>query len=263
MLPMHRKEKVEDDDRNSNNSNSHYTTFLPAKIYYHSLSSRLQSRLTRRQIHIIGILIASLFIWLLFFRSNGRINHHRSPYAATSHYLGPKGTRPIVDVTIEQCTRWTLFQKRSKCTNLIENGWQVSGGDLLLDKASKRVHLFVKREELGRKTKVITDLRVAREKPIEEGDWEYRTAGIWIKRGIVRNVKDAVTAIDFIHGAGVQELRRGRQFVKGGPLLLGKDINLSYRLGPSPPRVYPRLKATDNEAYKVLQVAGKILADLI
>lgn len=134
---------------------------------------------------------------------------------------------------------------------------------MLLDKASKRVHLFVKREELGRKTKVITDLRVAREKPIEEGDWEYRTAGIWIKRGIVRNVKDAVTAIDFIHGAGVQELRRGRQFVKGGPLLLGKDINLSYRLGPSPPRVYPRLKATDNEAYKVLQVAGKILPDLI
>ena len=75
-----------------------------------------------------------------------------------------------------------------------------------------------------------------------------------------------MTAIDFIHGKDIRELRRGRQFVSGGRLLLGQHINLSYRIGLAPPREFPVLKVRAGKPYKVLQVAGsglsKTLADL-
>jgi hypothetical protein len=77
-------------------------------------------------------------------------------------------------------------------------------------------------------------------------------------RRTVTDVQEAVTAIDFIHGKDIRELRRGRLFAEGGTLLLGSDINLSFRKGKPPPRTFPRLKISETKPYKVLQVAGTI-----
>ena len=86
--------------------------------------------------------------------------------------------------------------------------------------------------------------------------WEDRPGGIWIERKVVMDIREAVTAVDFIHGKDMRELRRGRQFVRGGCLLLGQQINLSYRIGLAPPRDFPVLKVRSGKPYKVLQVAG-------
>jgi hypothetical protein len=141
----------------------------------------------------------------------------------------------------------------------LKSGWEVSGGDLLLDKGSNRVHLFVKREAVGGGNPAITELQISNDHPKQHGTWESRPGGIWMIRRTVTDVQEAVTAIDFIHGKDIRELRRGRQFAEGGRLLLGKDINLSYRKGKPPPRQFPRLKIMETKPYKVLQVAGMAL----
>lgn len=172
--------------------------------------------------------------------------------------MGDNDVVPLVDVTIQECTRWRWFEGRSKCTELLRQGWNVSGGDLLLDMGKHRTHLFVKRGMPGKTNPVITDIRVSKEHPGEQGTWESRPGGIWITRRLVSDIHEAITAIDFVHGNNVRELRRGRNFAAGGHLLLGKDINLSCRKGKPPVREYPRLKIVDTKPYKVLQVAGTI-----
>lgn len=126
----------------------------------------------------------------------------------------------------------------------------------MLRKEKQWVHLFLKRAAAGQRAPVITDVRISRDHPNDGRKWEARPAGIWISHNVVRNIQDAVTAIDFIHGKDVTELRRGRHFVPGGYLHLGEAINLSIRIGHSPPREIPPLKAFSEQSYKILQVAG-------
>jgi hypothetical protein len=216
---------------------------------------RSRSRFAPRQIHVGGFVLVTFLLWLLL-RGGERVSRHKSPYAASSRYIGSDDVLPIVDVTIQECTRWRWFEKRSRCTALLDQGWQVSGGDLLLDKGKHRVHLFVKRQSFAELRMAVTDIRVAQRPPSEDESWEARPGGIWINRRMVTTLRDAVTAVDYIHGRRIRELRRGRQFALGGPLLLGQEINLSFRKGKPPPREMPILKVKDGRPYKVLQVAG-------
>jgi hypothetical protein len=218
-------------------------------------------RVSLRQIYVAGLLLLSLLLWLIFRGGDERGRHYRSPYALASQHLDD--TLPIVDVTIRECTRWRWFESRSECMNLLKNGWEISGGDLLLDTGKHRLHLFIKRDvQQAGSSGVITDIRISRERPDEDEAWEAREGGIWLTRKIINNIKQAVTAIDFIHGKGLRELRRGRQFARGGQLLMGQDINLSFRVGLPPPREFPRLKVNQAKPYKVLQVAGTVLSKL-
>ena len=218
--------------------------------------SNPRRRFSQRQIHFGGFLLVTLLIWLIFFRSGDGRDRYKTPYALASQRLSE--TMPIVDVTIQECTRWRLFQGRSKCMDLLHNGWEISGGDLLLDTGRNRLHLFIKREIASPPMDAIVDIRISRQRPANaDGGWESRPGGIWIKRGRVTNIKQAVTAIDFIHGKDIPELRRGRRFAVGGPLhLKGQHVNLSYRIGLSPPREFPILKTSMGKPYKVLQIAG-------
>lgn len=245
MLPLHRKEKLDDAKRQS----------FPYKFVRPAMFSKPRRRLAPRQTQVAGFLIFSFLLWFVFFRGGKEGNRYRSPYALASQRLSDNF--PIVDVTIQECTRWRWFEGRSKCTELLRNGWEISGGDLLLDTGKNRVHLFIKREIESPPMDAIADLRISRQRPgtANEG-WEGRPAGIWIKRGRVTNIKHAVTAIDFIHGKDVRELRQGRQFAVGGPLHLKQYINLSYRIGLTPPREFPPLKVSTRKPYKVLQLAG-------
>jgi len=245
MLPLHRKEKLDDVKQNS----------FPYRFAKPAMFARQRASFAPRQIQIGGFILATILLWLIFHgRDNG--GRYKSPYGVNSRYMGNQDVVPLVDVTIQECTRWRWFESRSKCTELLRQGWNVSGGDLLLDNGKHRTHLFVKRSVPGKTNPVITDIRVSKEHPSEQGAWEARPGGIWISRRLVSDVHEAVTAIDFVHGSNMRELRRGRKFAKGGYLLLGKDINLSFRKGRPPARVYPRLKVVDTKPYKVLQVAG-------
>jgi hypothetical protein len=246
MLPLHRKEKLDDAKQLS----------FPYKFVRPAMFSKPRRRFSPRQVHVGGFLILSILIWLIFFRGGDGRNRYKSPYALASQRLSENF--PIVDVTIQECTRWRWFEGRSKCTRLVRDGWEISGGDLLLDTGKNRVHLFIKREIESPPMEALVDVRISRERPgtTNEG-WESRPGGIWIKRARVTNVGQAVTAIDFIHGKDVRELRRGRQFVVGGPLHLKQQhVNLSYRIGLLPPREFPILKITTRKPYKVLQIAG-------
>jgi len=134
-----------------------------------------------------------------------------------------------------------------------------------LDTGKNRVHLFIKREIESPPMDAMVDLRISRERPgtTSEG-WESRPGGIWIKRARVTNIRLAVTAIDFIHGKDIRELRRGRQFAVGGPLHLQRQhVNLSYRIGLLPPRDFPILKTSTRKPYKVLQIAGTPSSNLL
>jgi hypothetical protein len=245
MLPLHRKEKLDDVRKNS----------FPYRFAKPAMFARQRGRFTPRQINIGAFILVCFVLWLIF-HGGERKSRHKSPYAVNSHYLGDEDVLPIVDITIQECTRWRWFEKRSGCTQLLKSGWEVSGGDLLLDKGSNRVHLFVKREAVGGENPAITELQISNGHPKQHGTWEARPGGIWIIRRTVTDVQEAVTAIDYIHGKDIRELRRGRQFAEGGRLLLGQDINLSYRKGKPPQRQFPRLKITETRPYKVLQVAG-------
>jgi len=246
MLPLHRKEKLDDTRQHS----------FPYKFVKPAMFSKPRKRLSPRQIHVGGFLVVSFLIWFIFLRGGDGRNRYKSPYALASHRLSDN--LPIVDVTIQECTRWRWFEGRSKCTRLLHDGWEISGGDLLLDTGKNRVHLFIKREIESPPMDAIVDLRISRERPgVTAESWESRPGGIWIKRARITNVKQAVTAIDFLHGSKVRELRRARQFVLGGPLHLKQQhINLSYRIGLLPPREFPPLKTSPRKPYKVLQVAG-------
>jgi hypothetical protein len=222
---------------------------------------RQRSRFSRRQVQVGGCILLLLFLWLVT-RGEERISRHKSPYAQGSHYIGNNDVLPIVDITVQECTRWQWFQKRSICAAMIQDGWQVSGGDLLLDTGKHRAHLFIKRQPLSEYTLAITDIRISPSSPSEDVNWEERWGGIWINRRVVDNIQDAVTAVDFIHGRNIRELRRGRQFASGGRLLLGPDINLSFRKGIPPPRQIPTLKVAAAKPYKVLQAAGISVAKM-
>src|SRR5438046_2416255 len=136
MHPLHRKEKLHDVKYNS----------FPYRFVKPAMLSRARRRFSSRQIHISGILILSFLLWLIF-RGGDRVSRYKSPYAIASKHTDD--SVPIVDVTIQECTRWRWFEKRSKCTALLNDGWEISGGDLLLDMGRNRVHLFIKRQTLG------------------------------------------------------------------------------------------------------------------
>jgi len=246
MLPLHKKQKLEDVDRNS----------FPYKFVKPTMFVNRRARFSQHQIRGGGLLTLLFFLWLIF-RGGNRVARYKSPYAVNSHYLGNQDFLPIVDITIEECTRWTWFQSRSICTKMLEEGWEISGGDVLLDLGKNRVHLFVNRQPMKADTIAITDIQIAPTAPKQQGNWEPRPGGIWISRRTTSRIKDAITAVDFVHGKTVRELRRGRQFAEGGPLLLGQEVNLSYRKGVPPAREIPVLKIS-NQPYKVLQVAGTI-----
>jgi hypothetical protein len=244
MLPLNRKEKLDDVKRYP----------FPYRFAKPAMFSKPRKRLSPRQIYVAAFLFLCLFFWIISRRGSGRNNHFRSPYAVASRHMDD--TLPIVDITIQECTRWRWFEKRSKCTALLESGWEISGGDLLLDTGKTRLHLFIKRQRLDGPTPVLTELRISRERPNDDEAWQSRPGGIWMKRRAVRNIKDAITAVDFIHGEDIRELRRGRQFAPGGRLLFGQHINLSFRVGLPPKREFPVLKVAGGKPYKVLQVAG-------
>lgn len=250
MLPIYRKQKLDDADR----------TAFPYRFPKPAMLSRTRGRLAPRQIYVSGFIILSFMIWLLF-RSGERESRYKSPYASTSHYLGDNDTLPLVDITIEECTRWRWFEKRSKCFKMLQDGWEVAGGDLLLDTGKYRTHLFIRREALNGPTPSIVDIQIGRKHPHEPGNWEARPGGIWISRRPVTSIEDVITAVDFIHGKKIRELRRGRHFARGGRLHLGQDINISIRKGLPPPRELPPLKISNTKPYKVLQVAGKSADD--
>jgi len=248
MLPLHRKEKLDDVRQNS----------FPYRFAKPAMFARKRTSFAPRQIQIVSFMLASFLLWLVLRSVKDTGARYKSPYAVNSRYMGDNDVVPLVDVTIQECTRWRWFEGRSKCTELLRQGWNVSGGDLLLDMGKHRTHLFVKRGVPGKTNPVITDMRVSKEHPREQGTWESRPGGIWITRRLVSDINEAITAIDFVHGNNVRELRRGRKFASGGHLLLGKDVNLSFRRGKPPVREYPRLKIVDTKPYKVLQVAGTI-----
>ena len=247
MLPLHRKEKLDDVRQNS----------FPYRFAKPAMFTNKRARFSPRQINIGGFILIFFLLWLIF-HGGEKGSRHKSPYAVNSHYLGDGDVLPIVDITIEECTRWRWFESRSKCTRLLKEGWEVSGGDLFLGNGNNWAHLFVKREALGSGNPAITELQISKEHPKQHGTWEARPGGIWMIRRTVSSVQEAVTAIDFIHGKDIRELRRGRLFAEGGTLLLGSDINLSFRKGQAPPRKFPRLKITETKPYKVLQVAGTL-----
>ena len=245
MLPIHRKEK-----RDIKKNSFAYKFVRPAMF------AKPRRRLSPRQMQVGGFILVSFLLWFIVFRGGDSGNRYKSSYALASQRLSDN--LPIVDITIQECTRWRLFEQRSKCRELLRHGWEISGGDLLLDTGKNRVHLFIKREIESPPMDALVDLRISRTRPGTPNDgWETRPGGIWIKRARVTNVNHAVTAVDFIHGKDVRELRRGRQFALGGPLLLKRQhINLSYRIGLSPPREFPILKVSMRKPYKVLQIAG-------
>ena len=245
MLPLYRKQKLDDVSQQS----------FPYRFVRPAMLARQRKRLTPRQQLAVGLSIVFL-LWLIF-HGGERTYRHKSPYALASKRT--EETLPLQDVTILECTRWRWFASRSKCTALLNDGWEISGGDLLLDKGQYKMHLFVKRHVEDSRQPVITDLRVSATKPADFEGWEGRPGGIWIKRRIERRIEETVTAIDFVHGKDIDELRRGRQYAPGGPLLLGEEINLSYRKGLPPPREFPTLKVSETKPYKVLQVAGTSL----
>src|ERR1700737_48675 len=138
MLPLHRKEKMDDVKQNS----------FPYRFAKPAMFTRARSRLTPRQVQVGGFLVLLLFLWLIL-RGGERVSRHKSPYAASSHYIGPNDNLPIVDFTIQECTKWRWFQSRSKCTSLVKDGWEVSGGALLLAPEKKRDHLSLNPKPLG------------------------------------------------------------------------------------------------------------------
>jgi hypothetical protein len=161
MLPLHRKEKLDDATQHS----------FPYKFVKPAMFSKPRKRFSPRQIHVGGFLILSFLVWFIFFRTGDGRNRYKSPYALASQGLSEN--LPIVDVTIQECTRWRWFESRSKCTQLLRDRWEVSGGDLLLDTGKNRVHLFIKREIESPPMDAIVDLRISRERPgVADDGWE-------------------------------------------------------------------------------------------
>jgi hypothetical protein len=245
MLPLHRKHKLDDVSQQS----------FPYRFVRPAMLARQRKRLTPRQQVAVGLSI--LFLLWLIFHGGERTYRHKSLYALASQRT--EETLPLQDVTILECTRWPWLASWSQCTAHLKEGWEISGGDLLLDKGQYRTHLFVKRQ-VEDSQPVITDLRVSSIEPADFEGWEGRPGGIWIKRRIENQIEEIVTAIDFVHGNDIEELRRGRQYAPGGTLLLGEEINLSYRKGLPLPREFPTLKVSETKFYKVLQVAGTSLS---
>jgi hypothetical protein len=246
MLPLHRKQKLDDVSQQS----------FPYRFVRPAMLARHRKRLTPRQQVAVGLGI--LFLLWLIFHGGERTYRYKSPYALASQRT--EEMLPLQDVTILECTRWRWFASWSKCTAHLKEGWEISGGDLLLDRGQYRTHLFVKRQVEGSREPVITDIRVSSTAPADFEGWEGRPGGIWIKRRIESHIEETVTAIDFVHGKDIEELRRGRQYAPGGPLLLGEEINLSYRKGLPLPREFPTIKVSETKLYKVLQVAGTPLS---
>jgi len=243
MLPLHRKEKLDDVGQQP----------FPYRFVKPAMIAKQRQRLTPRPV-LIGLGLSILFLLWLIFHDGEPTCRYKSPYALRSKHS--EETLPLEDVTIQECTRWPWFVGRSKCTALLNRGWEISGGDLLLDKGNYRTHLFVKRQLAGSPQPAITEIRVSSTEPAKFEGWEKRPGGIWIKRRMADNVDETITSIDFIHGNDIPELRRGRQYVPGGPLVLGDEVNLSYRKGLQPPREFPVLKISETKLYKVLQAAG-------
>src|SRR5215471_10659995 len=103
MLPLYRKEKLDDIKQNS----------FPYRFVKPAMFSKTRRRVTPRQIHIGGLLILTFLFWLVR-RGGGRVSRYKSPYAIASNHTDE--ILPLVDVTIQECTRWRWFEKRSKCT---------------------------------------------------------------------------------------------------------------------------------------------------
>ena len=164
MLPLHRKKKLDDVELNS----------FPYRFARPVMISRTRRRLNPRKIHVGGFLIVSFVLWLIF-RSGDFQGRYKSPYALASQHTND--TRPIVDIRIQECTRWSWFESKSKCMALLKEGWEISGGDLLLDTGKNRLHLFVKRHPQGKRDPVITKLRVSQKRPGMK--WEGRQGGLW------------------------------------------------------------------------------------
>src|SRR5437762_1280251 len=114
MLPLHRKEKPGD---------AKYSSF-PYRFVKPAMLSRTRRRFSSRQIRISGFLILSFLLWSIF-HGGDRASRYKSPYAIASKHTDD--TVPVVDVTIQECTRWRWFEKWSKCTALLNDGWEISG----------------------------------------------------------------------------------------------------------------------------------------
>lgn len=212
----------------------------------------------------LAVVTAFSFVVIFFLDNRFRV----LPYAL--HNVMPTHSAGVVitDITVTSCSRVNLF---TSC-KLDANEWLRIEKDLYLGSgwvSSAYLHIKRKREEkLLPEDKIIVDVKVGRLEPsngqtgVDNGQWEPRSAGLWLKRSEkkhVRGTSKAVTAVDILFGADAVDPRPGWETV-GTPLLLDtsgevQEAQLSIRRGnPSaPPKAIPRIR--DNGKFKIMQLA--------
>lgn len=173
----------------------------------------------------------------------------------------------LTDVRISKCSSINVF---SSC-KLDLDKWKRIEKDLYLGKSMS--HAFVhyqrkKEEQLLPGELFITDVAVGRLDPgagskgQEEGRWESRGVGLWVKLVEKRHSGDtakALSAIDVLFGDDAVEAREGWA-IKGTPLLLdsGSSIpaaHITVRKGGVHEVPKPQPRIHDNGRFKIVQLA--------
>ncbi|KAK1827070.1 Metallo-dependent phosphatase-like protein [Podospora conica] len=223
--------------------------------------------MTRRIVRtIIQVTTAAVFTFLVIFflDRNFRVLPNALHEYLPSHHAG----LVITDVTITKCKAYNVF---SSCALDPAQAWHRVDKDLLLGKSlfsSAYLHVRRKREEeLGAEDRVVVDVAVGRLDPgkgkgKEEGGWEARPAGLWVKRSGKRGAsdsKEAVTGVDVLFGDDATEARPGWRIV-GTSLLLdgGSSVpaaHVTIKRGGEQTVPKPVLRIGDNGRFKIMQLA--------
>lgn len=244
------------------------------------LACPLTTSLVRLQVRTITqVATATVFtlLVLFFLDRNFRVLPNAIHEYLPTHHAG----LVITDITAVQCSSINPF---SNC-ELDPETWHKIDKNLYLGKAmfgSAYVYVRSKREEeLVPGDKVVMDITVGRMDPStatnsnkgssnvhtghkeEDGDWESRPLGIWVRRSAKKHASDdksAVTAVDVLFGDDAVEARDGWE-IRGTPLLLAGSgsknpaAQITIRRGAPKEPFKPIPRINDNGKFKILQLA--------
>lgn len=177
----------------------------------------------------------------------------------------------VTDVSIAQCSAVNPF---ASC-KLDPEKWHRIEKDLYLGKKwSKHAYIHVarkKEEDLLADDKIVLDIFVGKLDPTstrggedgEDGKWESRPLGLWVKRTSNQKLgdsKETITAVDVLFGDDAVEAREGWSIASGVNLLLSSGENIpaahpSVRRGSQKDPIKPQPRIPDNGKFKIMQIA--------
>ncbi|KAK4163518.1 Metallo-dependent phosphatase-like protein [Cladorrhinum sp. PSN259] len=234
-------------------------------------------RIVRTLLQVSTAATFTFFIIFLLDRNFRVLPNAIHEYLPTHHHGSV-----ITDITVAKCSSLNIF---SSCKVADGSGkWTRIEKDLLLKKgfvSSAFLHVQRKKEEELKEgeDKVVVDVWVGRLDPSkskdikddgEDGKWEQRSGGLWVKRSSKKGVSDskaAVTAVDVLFGDDAVEARPGWVMRGGTKLLLdgGRSsipgAHITIRRGAPQEVVKPQLRVNDNGRFKIMQLADLHLSN--